>query len=262
MSPACRTPAVQAGKYWQCPNGLACPPQLVGRIGLMAGRKAFEIDRLGEKLIAQLIEAELVAGPADLFHLDGERLLELERWGAKSVDNLLAQIEERRHVPFDRFLVALAIPDVGPATARLLAGHFASLEDLIAADEEALTHLDGIGPEVAASIQEWFAAEAHAAMMARMFEGGVSLAYPERGGSGGALSDQTVVLTGTLTRMTRAEAKRLVEDLGGRVTSSVSAKTDLVVAGEKAGSKLKKAKELGVRVLAEEEFLALAEREG
>jgi DNA ligase (NAD+) len=257
--PACGTEAVRDGKYWQCPNGLDCPPQLVGRVALMAGRTAFEIDRIGEKLIAQLIEHGLVESPADLFHLDRERLLKLERWGEKSVRNLEKQIEERRKVPFDRFLVSLAIPDVGPATSRLLANHFESLDRLRGADDEELTHLDGIGPEVARSIREWFASPRSAAMIERMFEGGVEVQYPVQGAGGRALAGKTFVLTGTLPGLSRAEAKHMIENHGGRVVSAVSAKTDYLVAGEKPGSKRTKALELGIEVLDEDGLRGLVD---
>ncbi len=258
--PACETKAVQEGKYWRCPNTEGCEPQIVGRVGLLAGRTAFEIDRLGEKLILQLVREGLIASPADLFHLDGERLLELERWGEKSVLNLVRQIEERRRVPFARFLVGLAIPDVGPATSRLLASHFPSLDELRDADEESLVELDGIGPEVAASIRGWFAEARNAALIERLFEGKVEIRY-ESSDTAGTLTGKAFVLTGTLPSLSRAEAKHLIESNGGRVVSSVSAKTDFLVAGEKPGSKRKKAEELGVTILEEDDLLALV-REG
>ncbi len=255
--PACGKETTRLGKYWLCTNGTGCLPQQVGRIAQLAGRAAFEIDRLGEKLIRQLIAEGLVSSPADLFHLDGERLRKLERWGDKSVDNLLRQIEERRKVPFARFLVALSIPDVGPATSALLAAHFASLEELEAADEAELVHLDGIGPEVARSILDWFAQPANRALIERLFAGGVEIRYPSSTDAGKALLGKTFVLTGTLPNLSRAEAKRLIERNGGRVVSSVSAKTDYVVVGEKPGSKRKKADELGVLVLEEDGLIAL-----
>ncbi len=255
--PACGVASVQQGKYWLCPNGLGCPPQLVGRTELLCGRTAFEIDRLGKKLVRQLVEAGLVETPADVFHLDPAKLLQLERWGQKSVDNLMQQLEERRNVPFDRFLVALAIPEVGAATAKLLAKNFSSLEALRAAETEALEDLEGIGPEMARSIRGWFDDPAGSALLARLEEGGVRILFPDpQASSGGALDGKTLVFTGTLESLSRAEAKRLAEDAGARVTSSVSAKTDVLVAGEGSGSKKKKAEELGVTVLDEQAFLA------
>jgi len=264
--PACETAAVREGKYWRCPNS-QCPPQLVGRTLILSGDGAFEIDRLGEKQIEQLIEAGLLRSPADLFHLDRDaakrgKLLALERWGEKSVDNLFAQIAEKRSVPFQRFLVALAIPEIGPATAKLLAQHTHSLDGLRSATFDDLQRIDGIGPEVATRITTWFAEESNRDLLDRLFAGGVTITYPEVGASGGVFSGKTVVFTGTLESMGRAEAKSVVENQGGKVASSVSAKTDFLIVGGKAGSKAKKAEELGVKVLLEPEFLERIGRRG
>jgi DNA ligase (NAD+) len=259
--PACGTEVVRIGKYVSCPN-LECPPQVVGRTLILAGRGAFEVEGIGEKQILQLREAGLLDSPADLFHLDRdpgvrERLLELERWGEKSVDNLFAELARAREVPLARFLVGLAIPEVGPATARLLARHFGTLDALREAPAEELERIDGIGPEVARVVVEWFALPASAALVERLLAGGVAIAAaPGPSGGGGALDGKSVVFTGTLESMTRAEAKQLVEDHGGRVASSVSARTDYLVVGGKPGSKARKAEEIGVKVLLEPEFLA------
>lgn len=258
--PACGTASVQDGKYWRCPNLHACQPQLVGRTWQMAGRRAFEIDRIGEKQIAQLFEAGLLESPADLFFLDEneekrEALVALERWGAKSVDNLLSQIEERRQVPFDRFLVSLCIPEVGTATGRLLSQRFETLEALRETTVEELVEIDGIGDEVASQIVSWFAAPENQALLGRMAEGGVEPVYGGNEVTGGAFSGKTVVFTGTLEGMTRAEAKTVVENQGGKVASSVSSKTDFLIVGGKPGSKAKKAEEKGVTVLLEPAFL-------
>jgi len=259
--PACGTATVASGKYWLCPNGLACVPQLVGRTKLLCGRDAFGIERLGEKLILQLAQHGLVKTPADVFHLTAAPLLELERWGEKSVDNLMKELAERRAVPFERYLVALAIPEVGPATGKLLARHFATLEELAAADEERLLHVEGIGPEMARSITSWFSAEANQEMLRRLAAGGVTIVYPDRSAAAsGALAGKTIVFTGTLEKLSRAEAKRLAEGLGAHVASSVSKSTHLVVVGADAGSKKKKAEELGLTVLDEAGFLALVGR--
>jgi len=258
--PACGAAAQQEGRYWRCPNAAGCPPQIVGRTAALAGREAFDIDGIGEKQINQLLEAGLIAGPADLFHLGRDpatraRLLALERWGEKSVDNLLAAIEERRRVPFERFLVALTMPEVGRATARLLARHFGTLEALAAADADALQEIDGVGPEVAAALVTWFAEPRNRALLARLEAGGVVIERPAAVAAGGAFAGKTVVFTGTLERMTRAEAKQRVESQGGRVTSSLGARTDFLVVGGKPGSKARKAAELGVAVLEEQAFL-------
>ena len=258
--PACGTPTLKVGKYWLCPNGLDCEPQLVGRTQLLCGRGAFEIDRLGKKLVQQLVDAGLIRTPADVFHLRAEDLLGLERWGQKSVDNLMAQLAERRRVPFDRFLVALTIPEVGTATAKLLARHFTSLEQLMQAEPEDLERLEGIGPEMAKAIHGWFRSEKSHALVERLFAGGVEILYPKRRAEGerGVFDGKILVFTGSLEELSRAEAKRLAEDLGAKVTSSVSAKTDFLVVGDKPGSKRKKAEELGVTVMTEAEFLERA----
>ena len=258
--PACGTTPVEEGKYWRCPNTHGCQPQLVGRTAHLAGRGGFEIDRIGPKQIAQLFEVGLIGGPGDLFHLDrdvGQRevLVALERWGEKSVDGLFEQLEERRRVDFARFLAALAIPDVGSQTGRLLASHFEDLDALREAPVEELLHVDGIGPEVAASIVEWFGSVEGGELLERLFSGGVELVYPEPGAGGGVLEGKTLVFTGTMEGMTRAEAKQRAEAAGGLVASSVSGKTDYLVVGGKPGSKAKKAEELGVRVLLEGDFV-------
>jgi len=258
--PACGTAPVQEGKYWRCPNTYGCQPQVVGRTAHLAGRGGFEIDRIGPKQIAQLFDAGLIEGAGDLFHLDREggkreELISLERWGEKSVDGLFEELEERRHIEFARFLAALAIPDVGAQTGRLLASHFEGLNALRAADDEELVRIDGIGPEVAASIVAWFASSEGDELLSRLFSGGVELVYPAPSEGGGALDGKTLVFTGTMEEMTRAEAKQQAEAAGGRVASSVSKKTDFLVVGGKPGSKAKKAEELGVTVLLEGEFL-------
>ncbi|MEZ5977252.1 MAG: NAD-dependent DNA ligase LigA [Planctomycetota bacterium] len=255
--PACGTAAVQEGKFRRCPNRFGCPPQLVGRLEVLCGRTAFDIDRLGPKLIQQLIDADLVHSPADVFHLRRDDLVELERWGAKSADNLMAQLEERRRVPFDRFLVALAIDDVGPTTAKLLARHFHDLDGLRRAELDDFLDIDGVGEKAAAKVTAWFAEPRNVALLERFAEGGVEIRPLEARATGGPFEGRTVVVTGTLEGFSRAEAKNAVEHLGGKVASSVSAKTDFLVCGEKPGSKLKKAQELGVAVLDEAAFTAL-----
>ena len=260
--PACGTPVEQDGKYWRCPNVYGCEPQLVGRTLQMSGRSGFEIDGLGEKMVVQLFEAGHLKSPADLFHLDAVRdqLVELERWGEKKVDNLLAQIDRARQAPFDRYLAALSIPEVGGTTASLLARYFDTLDDLRAADLEALQHVEGIGPEVAESVRAWFDGPTNQALIERLAEGGLEIVYSAADtDTSGAFAGKTVVFTGTLEHLGRAEAKRIVERLGGKVVSSISAKTDYLIQGEGGGGKAKKAEALGIQVLPEPEFRALIE---
>jgi DNA ligase (NAD+) len=262
--PACGTASVQEGKYWRCPNP-ECPPQRIGRTLILVSGDAFEIDGLGEKQIAQLYEAGLLRSPADVFHLDRDpatraRLVALERWGEKTVDNLYAQLVERRHVTLARFLVALAIPEVGPATAKLFAAHFHQLDALRNATLDELQHVDGVGPEVAARVRGWFDSDVNRRFVERLLAGGIEIAAPSPVAADGPFAGKTVVFTGTLESLGRAEAKKIVEDLGGRVASDVSAKTNVLVVGGKPGSKAKRAAELGVRVVLEPEFLELVDR--
>ena len=262
--PACGTASVQEGKYWRCPNA-ECPPQRIGRTLILVSGDGFEIDGLGEKQVAQLYDAGFLQSAADVFHLDrgegaAQKLAELERFGEKTVQNLFAELERARSVPLARFLVSLAIPDVGPATAKLLAAHFHSLEGVRDATLDELQHVDGVGPESAARLRHWFEVEANLAFVERLLAGGVTITAPSARTEGGVFSGQSVVFTGTLEGLGRAEAKKVVEDLGGRVGSDVSSKTNILVVGGKPGSKAKRAAELGVRVMLEPEFLELVGR--
>ncbi len=263
--PACGATAVQEGKYWRCPNLYECRPQVIGRTAKLVGRGGFEIESIGEKQIAQLLEEGLLEGPADIFHLDRtpERraaLLELKGWGEKSVERLFAQLEERREVAFERFLVALSIPDVGPQTARLIGQNYATLSELQQASEEDLCSMDGMGPEVALSLLSWLGSARNVQMLERLEAGGVRIIAAAPAPTEGAFAGKTVVFTGSLEQMTRAEAKQAIENHGGRVASSVSAKTDFLIVGGKPGSKARKAEELGVSVMLEPEFLEILGR--
>jgi len=262
VCPACGTPVVRDGRkdaerYVRCPNVYGCRPQIVGRTIHMAGRGGFEIDSLGEQMVEQLFDAGLVREPADLFHLtEAERpaLVALERWGERKVDKLLEQLAARREATLPRLLAALSIPEVGPSTAKLLAKGF-DLAALREASVEDLCHLDGIGETVAERIHGWFRERRNVAQLERLLAGGVTV-QPEEVTAGGVFEGLTVVFTGTLETLKRDEAKHIVERQGGRVASSVSAKTDFLVQGGKPGSKAKEAERLGVTVLSEAEFRA------
>jgi len=262
--PACGTATQQEGKYWRCPNP-ECPPQRIGRTLILVSGDAFDVDGLGEKQIAQLYDAGFLGSAADVFHLDrmpeaAARLADLERWGEKTVTNLFGELERARSTTLVRFLVSLAIPEIGPATARLLAAHFGSLEHLGEASLDELQHVDGVGPEVAARVRGWFESAANRRFVERLLAGGVTIAAPTAAATDGPFAGKSVVFTGTLEALGRAEAKKIVEDLGGRVASDVSAKTNVLVVGGKPGSKAKRAAELGVRVVLEAEFLELTGR--
>ncbi len=235
--------------------GKSCPAQLRQSLQFFAARGAMDIEGLGEKLVAQLVDRGVVRDLADLYKLDEETLTGLERMGKKSATNLLARLERSKDATLPRFLVALGIRQVGEATAKALAEHFGTLEKLMDADEAALTAVRDVGPEVAASIQRFFAEPQNREVIRRLLDAGVRPAPVER--VAGPLEGRKFVLTGGLERMTRPEAQRRIEALGGRVVSSVSKETDYVVVGTDAGSKLAKAKKLGVALLEEDAFLRL-----
>jgi DNA ligase (NAD+) len=201
----------------------------------------------------------LVHDAADLFSLRKEDLARLERWGEKSAGNLLAQIAGARRRPLDRFLVGLGIREVGERGARILARAFGTLERVAGAGREELLELDEVGEAMADSLRAWFGEPRNRAMLARMAKAGVAPAPVERR-AGGAFEGLTLVLTGKLEALSRHEAKRLVEAQGGRAASSVSSRTDLVVAGPGAGSTRTKAEELGIEIIDEPEFLRRAGR--
>ncbi len=238
----------------RCTGGLVCPAQRKQALRHFAGRRALDIEGLGEKLIDQLVDAGLVRTPADLFRLDLDTLSNLERMGPKSAANLLAALDKARKTTLERFIYALGIRHVGESTARDLARHFGSFDALLAADETALLEVPDVGPVVAASIARFFAEPHNREVIAQLRAAGVR--WPEgppvRRGDVGRLAGKTLVLTGTLPTWTRDEAKARIEAAGGKVTGSVSKKTDYVVAGADPGSKLEKAQALGVTVIDED----------
>jgi len=261
--PVCATPVVRepGEAVTRCPNR-ACPAKLRNRLLHLAGRSALDIDGLGEKLVDQLLERELVARPSDLFTLTKEQLLGLERMGEKSAENLLAALERARSTTLPRFLIALGIPEVGAGVAELLARHFGDIEPLMQASLEELQAVEGVGPVIAENIFRTFEEDAHREEVARLRELGVHWPPMDRAREpqAGPLTGRTFVLTGTLPDLSRSRARERIEALGGKVTSSVSKKTDYVVAGEAAGSKLRKARELGIRVLDPAAFRELLEK--
>lgn len=236
----------------RCPN-VDCPAQIKNNLTHLASRAALDIDGLGEKLVHQLVESKRVRRISDLFRLTLDDLLQLERMGKKSGENLLAAIETAKHTTFARFLVALGIRHVGETVAAILADEFETLAALLEAPTEKIQSVEGIGPVIAESVATFFADERNRAEALRCLELGVRWQRPDVkkkiAAQAGPLAAKTFVLTGTLPTLTRDEAKARIEAAGGKVSSSVSKKTDYVVAGEAAGSKLDKARELGVRVI-------------
>ncbi|HEY5658808.1 MAG TPA: NAD-dependent DNA ligase LigA [Myxococcota bacterium] len=242
----------------RCPN-LDCPAQLKNNLRHLAGRGALDVEGLGEKLIDQLVERGLVERISDLFQLDAEALAALERMAEKSAANLVASLEKARSTTLARFLIALGIRHVGETVAELLASHFGDLEPLQAASQEQLEQIEGIGPTIAESVVRFFADARNAQEVCRLREHGVrwEKTAPSTSRGEGPLKDKTFVLTGTLEGLPRSEAKRRIESQGGKVTSAVSKKTSYVVAGAEPGSKLDKARKLGVEVLDQAAFEAL-----
>ncbi|MFT6108025.1 MAG: DNA ligase (NAD+) [Planctomycetota bacterium] len=257
--PSCGVSVLREGKYVRCPNVYGCRPQLIGRTVHMVGRSGFEIDSLGEKMIVQLYDAGYLTSPADLFRLlqqPDEELVALDRWGDKTVANLKKELDEKRQISLGRFLAALSIPEVGRSTARLLAKNFHTLDELRQATPEQLLAVDKIGEEVGGRIRAWFEEGKNLALIQSLLESGVEIVEEESAVIlGNAFEGAIVVFTGTLEKMSRFEAKKAVEAQGGRVGSSISKKTTHLVVGGKPGSKAKKAEELGVTVLLEDEFL-------
>jgi DNA ligase (NAD+) len=251
--PSCGTPTEKPGDgvWTYCPNRTGCPGQAFQLVKHFVG--AMDVDGLGEKHALRFMEEGLISDVADIYRLSASDLEPLEGFGAKSAENLLASIEDSKRQPFARVLFALGIPGVGYVNAEALAEHFGSIDELRAATVERVEQVEGIGPVLAAQIAEALADERMAALIEKLREGGLKLELgeEERRRVGGELDGKTFVLTGTLPALTREEATRLIKRAGGKVTGSVSRKTDYVVAGENPGSKLGKAEELEVPVLDE-----------
>src|SRR5689334_12155154 len=266
--PACGTKLAREEDEadWRCPNTRSCPAQLRERLFHLAGRGAFDIEVLGWEAVAALLDGGLVADEGDVFALTAEKLetsaFFMVKQGTLSANatRLLANLEQARTRPLWRILVALSIRHVGPTAARALASEFGSLDAIEDASVDALAAVDGVGPTIAASLREWFLVDWHRAIVAKWRDAGVRLEDPDWDPNRAAarlLAGVSVVITGTLEGMSRDEAGEAVRAAGGKVTSSVSKKTNFVVAGENAGSKYDKAMELGVPVLDEAAFQTL-----
>jgi DNA ligase (NAD+) len=258
--PVCNSHAVrlegQAAK--RCVN-VSCPARLKETIRHFASRNAMDIEGLGTKLVEQLVDKGLVENPADLYSLNKATLASLERMADKSASNILDALERSKNVPADRFLYSLGIPLVGEHVARVLLEAFGDIETLSRQSVDEMQEVHGIGPEVAQSVAEFFGEPRNIDMLQRIFKAGVRpipLEMPPAEAET-PFTGKTVVFTGSIS-VARADAKRTVEAAGGHVAGSVSAKTDFVVAGTDPGSKLDKAKELGVKIIDEEEFRKLA----
>ncbi len=256
--PVCGTKVVRTeGEVdYRCVNA-NCPAKLLGTILHFASRGVMNIDGMGESLVNQLIEKGLVRNVADIYDLTKKDLLSLERFADKSAQNILDEIENSKKLPLERVIYGLGIRMVGERTAQFLAEHFGSMEAIASASVEELQNVNEVGPRIAESLAEFFSNPANKKLVDRLGKAGLAFKGQKKQ-RGTKLAGKTFVLTGTLAHFTRDEAKRMIEDAGGKVTGSVSKKTDYVVAGADAGSKLDKAKELGVAVIDEKEMEELA----
>jgi len=255
VCPACGAHVEDRGAHLYCTNSLSCRPQIVGRLTHFASRGAMDIESFSEKTAEFLAERLGFDSVCDLYRLAPGSLSGMEGFGDKREAKLLSEIEKSKTQPLSRFLFALGIPNVGAKTAKDLSAAFGTLENLRRADVDALMAVPEVGPVVAQSIVEFFSDERIASQVDELLALGVNPVPDERpAAEGSPFAGKTVVLTGTLSSMTRSEATEIIERLGGKVAGSVSKKTDMVIAGENAGSKLEKAQKLGVRVVSEQEF--------
>jgi DNA ligase (NAD+) len=259
--PICDTPTVKPDDsvFTICPNRSGCPGQAFQHVKHFVSKGAMDIDGLGEKLAFRFLEEGRIADVGDIYDLDEEQLEGLEGFGELSARNLLASIRASLQTPFPRVLYALGLPGVGYVTAEALAMHFGSIEALRRADPEQIQEVEGVGPVMAVQIAESLADERTVALLEKLEEKGLRLELDpsERRQEGGVLDGKTLVLTGTLPDLTRDEAAAAIKAAGGKVTNSVSKKTDYVVAGDSPGSKLAKAQDLGVEILDEDGLRAL-----
>lgn len=257
--PICNSPAIREADEAarRCTGGLICDAQVVERLIHFVSRQGYDIEGFGGQHIENFYNDGLIKEPADIFKLRRDQLVNREKWGEKSADNLIAAINEKRSIPLERFIYALGIRHVGWENSKLLAKNYKTIENLMAENNiENLFLIDGIGEKVAEEIIGFFTADNNKKVLEHLLKEVTPLEYVSNVKQS-PVTDKTVVFTGSLVKMTRDEAKAKAESLGAKVGSSVSKKTDYVVAGEAAGSKLKKAEELGVKVLTEDEWLAL-----
>jgi DNA ligase (NAD+) len=250
--PVCGAEVIKEEAIHRC-IGLDCPAQLKGRIKHFASKRAMDIEGLGVKLIDQLVDKGLIKDVADIYYLEKEQLIELERMAEKSAQNIIDAIEASKTKPLSKFLYALGIRHVGETTAEDLARRFSRLDDFFHLSEETLREVEGIGPEVSASVYQFFRDKKNKESIERLKKAGVTVIEPKVKGKA-KLAGKTFLFTGALKGFGRDEARNIVESLGGMTVSTVSKKVDFVVIGEDPGSKFDKAKELGIKTLTEEEF--------
>ena len=262
--PVCQTPVMQIDGQVakRCPNSFGCSEQAVERLKHFVSRNAFDIDGLGEKHLEAFYQEDLIKNPVDIFtlHEQGDQLEKREGWGKQSLQNLLEAIEKRRTISLDRFIYALGIPQIGQVSAKLLTKHYHTIEALLQANLEDLLTIEGIGPGMAQDLIAFLSNTQQQQFIDDLLQQVTIEPYQIDDQSNRPLQGKIVVFTGTLSQLSRSEAKAQAERLGAKVSGSVSSKTDIVVAGSEAGGKLKTAQNLGVKILSEEEWLELIDK--
>jgi DNA ligase (NAD+) len=260
--PECQTALIRLegeAKHF-CPNTMGCPPQIIGRIQHFISRKAMDIDGLGSETVALLVNNHLITNYADLYHLTKDQVMPLERMAEKSADNLIAGIDASKAIPFERVLFGLGIRYVGETVAKKLAKHYKSIEALANASEEELINVDEIGDVIAKSVIEFFSSEENVEIINRLKSSGVQLeiSSEELEKQTNKLEGNTFVVSGVFAKVSRNELKKLIEDNGGKVSSSISKKTSYIVAGDNMGpSKRTKAESLEIPIITEDDFLLM-----
>ena len=258
--PVCRSILVKNAVQYRCAN-ISCPAVIKGEIYHFASKEALNIDGLGRKIIDQMVEKGLIKDVSDLYTLTEKALLGLDGFAELSASNLISSIQSSRNTSLERFIYALGIPHVGSVAARELADRFGTLDALMKAGLDELTDIPGIGMEIAHSINDFFDTKENTEVVDRLLKHGIQISVPpEVSRHQGVLSNKSICFSGTLTSMPRFEAKASAEALGARVVDSVSKKLDILVTGDQPGSKLDKARTLGVQILSEREFLAVLQQ--
>ncbi|MDE5687558.1 MAG: NAD-dependent DNA ligase LigA, partial [Paramuribaculum sp.] len=260
--PACGTPLVrvEGEAAWMCPNKYGCAPQIIGRVEHFVGRRMMNIDGIGEETSEVLFSEGLVSNIADLYSLTREKLVALDRFGERSAERILDSLEESKAVPFERVIFALSIPYVGETVAKKLARACRNIDNIISMPQEELTAIDDIGPRIARSIKEYFAAPLNIEIVQRLKAAGLRMAMDESESeqTSDKLAGRTFVISGVFVHHSRDEYKALIEVNGGKNSGSISKKTDFVLAGANMGpAKLEKATKLGVPVIDEDTFLGM-----
>ena len=255
--PSCGSPVVQDNEAAVRCTNTDCPAQLMRHLIHFVSRDAMDIDGLGPAVLEQLVGAELVKSPADLYRLSAEDISGLERMAEKSANNLISAIEKSKQCELYRVLYALGVRNIGLKAARLVCESFLTIDDIMNAKAEAFEQIEGFGSIMAQSLENYFSLDSTKNLIAELKSLGLEMKPSEQKKKGGVFEGKTFVLTGTLPTMTRSEASKLIEQNGGKTSSSVSKKTSYVLAGEEAGSKLTKAQSLGIDILSEEEFLKM-----